>query len=175
MPTMYIAWVNEEAPWVIVPFSLKASVPPERWRPSRCDEIEGEAWSSPRWCMSRKNYRFVRDTRSCTAFGAAVRPVRASDGAFPRHHQARGNAQGAVSKAHRAGSGGVHNCQSRRRRAHTDDRDESWLPSGPRPEGRWCSTELSRGRGRLPEVAHHHDRPAMHVHCMPRLTLDESA
>ena len=53
----------------------------------------------------------VSDTRSCTAFGAAVRPVHASDDAFPRHHQGRGNAQGAVSKAHRAGSGGVHNHQ----------------------------------------------------------------
>ena len=45
--------------------------------------------SSPRWCMSRKNYRFVRDTRSCTAFGAAVRPVRSGDSESSWAHQDR--------------------------------------------------------------------------------------
>ena len=47
-----------------------------------------------------------------------------------------------------------------------------WLqPSGRRPEGCCCSTELSGGRGRLPEATGYRHRRTMHVPCMPRLTL----
>ena len=46
---------------------------------------ERPAWSSPKWRMSENPHRFFSDTRSCTALGVAVRSVRASDGAFPRH------------------------------------------------------------------------------------------
>ena len=59
------------------------------------------------------------DTRSCTALGAAVRPVRASDGAFPvgtikpeGMHKERSQKR----IGHRAGSGGVHNLASSARR-----------------------------------------------------------
>ena len=53
----------------------------------------------------------------------------------------------------------------------TDDRGESQRPSGPRPEGRWCSIELSCDRGQLPLVPHHRGRLTIHPSCMPRLTL----
>ena len=47
-----------------------------------------------------------------------------------------------------------------------------WLqPSGPRPEGCCCSTELSGGRGRLPEATGYRQRRTMHVPCMPTMTL----
>ena len=47
-----------------------------------------------------------------------------------------------------------------------------WLqPSGRRPEGCCCSTELSGGRGQLPEATGYRHRRTMHVPCMPRLTL----
>ena len=47
-----------------------------------------------------------------------------------------------------------------------------WLqPSGRRPEGCCRSTELSGGRGQLPEVADYRLRRTMHAPCMPRLTL----
>ena len=47
-----------------------------------------------------------------------------------------------------------------------------WLqPSGRRPEGCCCSTELSGGRGRLPEATGYRHRRTMHVPCMPTLTL----
>ena len=36
------------------------------------------AWSSPRCCMSRKTYRFVRDTAFCGIADAAFRPRRES-------------------------------------------------------------------------------------------------
>ena len=39
-----------------------------------------------------------------------------------------------------------------------------WLqPSGRRPEGCCCSTELSGGRGRLPEATGYRHRRTMHV------------
>ena len=42
-----------------------------------------------------------------------------------------------------------------------------WLqPSGRRPEGCYCSTELSGGRGRLPEATGYRHRRTMHVPCM---------
>ena len=53
----------------------------------------------------------------------------------------------------------------------TDDRGESQRPSGPRPEGRWCSIELSCDRGQLHLVPHHRGRLTIHPSCMPRLTL----
>ena len=47
-----------------------------------------------------------------------------------------------------------------------------WLqPSGRRPEGCCCSTELSGGRGRLPEATGYRQRRTMHVPCMPTMTL----
>ena len=50
-----------------------------------------------------------------------------------------------------------------------------WLqPSGRRPEGCCCSTELSGGRGRLPEATGYRHLRTMHVPCMPTLTLADS-
>ena len=47
-----------------------------------------------------------------------------------------------------------------------------WLqPSGRRPEGCCRSTELSCGRGQLPEVADYRLRRTMHAPCMPTMTL----
>ena len=47
-----------------------------------------------------------------------------------------------------------------------------WLqPSGRRPEGCCRSTELSGGRGQLPEVTGYRRRRTMHAPCMLRLTL----
>ena len=37
------------------------------------------AWSSPKWCMSEKNYRFFSDTRFCGIADAAFRPRHAGD------------------------------------------------------------------------------------------------
>ena len=51
-----------------------------------------------------------------------------------------------------------------------------WLqPSGRRPEGCCCSTELSGGRGRLPEATGYRHRRTMHVPCMPTLTLADTS
>ena len=51
-----------------------------------------------------------------------------------------------------------------------------WLqPSGRRPEGCCCSTELSGGRGRLPEATGYRHRRTMHVPCMPTLTLTDTS
>ena len=60
-------------------------------------------------CLRIRTDFFQTRGRARLSARQSVHTVRASDGAFPRHHQARGNAQGAVSKAHRAVSGGVHN------------------------------------------------------------------
>ena len=47
-----------------------------------------------------------------------------------------------------------------------------WLqPSGRRPEGCCCSTELSGGRGRILGVADYYIRPIMHAPHTLRLTL----
>ena len=47
-----------------------------------------------------------------------------------------------------------------------------WLqPSGRRPEGCCCSTELSGGRGRVLGVAGYYTRPIMHAPHTLRLTL----
>ena len=67
------------------------------------------AWSSPRWCMSRNMYRFVRDTRSCTDCGVTVRPVRAADGLFSRPHCGRENKPSAKENGYRDEPGEVHN------------------------------------------------------------------
>ena len=49
-----------------------------------------------------------------------------------------------------------------------------WLqPSGRRPEGCCCSTELSGGRGRLPEATGYRHRRTMHAPCTLRLALSE--
>ena len=69
------------------------------------------AGSSPRWCMSRKTYRFVRDTRVGTDCRTAVRPRHAAHGACPRRHPGRGHALGATQKAANHKPGEVHKCQ----------------------------------------------------------------
>ena len=43
--------------------------------------------------------------------------------------------------------------------------------SGRRPDGCCCSTELSGGRGRLPEATGYRHRRIMHVPCMPTMSM----
>ena len=126
-------------------------------------------------CMSRRTYRFVRDTQFCTDVGAAVRPRHAGDSWFDRARSALSNQLSATSWLSHHEPGEVQNHQySGIRRASASRRGcvVEWLqPSGRRPEGCCRSTELSGGRGQLPEVADYRLRRTMHAPCMPRLTL----
>ena len=61
--------------------------------------------------MSEKRDRFFSDTRSCTAFGVTVRPVRAVDGLFSRPHSGGENAPGAKKNGRHDEPVAVHNHQ----------------------------------------------------------------
>ena len=90
----------------------------------------GPAGSSPMWCMSRKNYRFVRDTRFCTDVGSAVRPRHAGDSWFDRARHGPSNQLSATSWLHRHEPGEVQNHQhSGIRRASARRAKRRWSDS----------------------------------------------
>ena len=123
------------------------------------------------WRIYRNKHRFVRDTCAGTDCRTAVHPLLPGDSRYDGARQALSYHLSTVSNAHRVGSGGVPKCSHGDVECMTDDRGESQRPSGPRPEGRWCSIELSCDRGQLPLVPHHRGRLTIHPSCMPRLTL----
>jgi hypothetical protein len=106
-------------------FSLFASII------RRIDKVYGiimaidkwESWRGPRLsgCMSRKTYRFVRDTHSSTALGASVRPPLPAGRWFDRACRALSNHLSATSDRHRAEPEGGLQCSSRRRRRSADE------------------------------------------------------
>ena len=110
--------------------------------------------------MSRKTYRFVRDTRSCTAFGVTVRPVRTVDGQFSRPLSGGENKPGAKKNGRHDEPVAVHNHQHFGiRRASARRWKKRWSDRGlqvERPEGRWCSIMFIRHRRSLHRVAAYH-------------------
>ena len=126
-------------------------------------------WSSPRWCMSAKTYRFVADTRFGTDCRSAVRPVRPGDGVCPRTHRARGHAPGATSEDHSHEEKSVPQCQHfaiRRASAHRAKKrwsDSSLQVEDPKASGTptslavTCATFLGLTTVAVAHSIMHHD------------------
>ena len=105
---------------------------PPRLPPTRHDRA---VWrrgpgSSPRWCMSEKNYRFSSDTHAGTDCRSAVHPRHARDSWLDRARSALSNQLSATSWLQRHKPGDVPKCQhSGIRRASARRAKRRWSDS----------------------------------------------
>ena len=133
-----------------------------------------QAWSSPRWFISEKKHRFFSDaTRAGLPTRRSVHVVKALRSwielAIAHPTTSADSADDVVVSVQVQKSGDILPFGVQALAA--EDVLEWLQPSGRRPEGCCCSTELSGGRGRELGVAGYYTRPIMHAPHTLRLTL----